>query len=209
MNRYKKLTRRLIPSPAMVVALLALFVAMSGTVYAAAKINGKNIKAGSITAKQIKKSTLTGKQVKDGSLSSADLKAGTIPAGPAAFTTSNGAEVDLVSDLNTSKNVITKSLPAGKYAVSGHVNGFYVTDNASDEANLVCNAKVNGTTVIFLFAATGGTLNIPYDFTIDAAAASTFTVDCSAGYDSPGALTGVFVGKGAASFNAVTVSSIG
>ncbi|MBV9310236.1 MAG: hypothetical protein JOZ73_05360 [Solirubrobacterales bacterium] len=45
------------------VALLALFVALGGTGYAAAKINGKNIKNGTITAKKLKKHTLTGKQI--------------------------------------------------------------------------------------------------------------------------------------------------
>ena len=36
------------PSPAMAVALIALFVALGGTGYAAVKLNGKNIKDNSI-----------------------------------------------------------------------------------------------------------------------------------------------------------------
>ncbi|MBJ7459778.1 MAG: hypothetical protein JHD02_11355 [Thermoleophilaceae bacterium] len=141
------------------------------------------------------------------------------PVGPAAYAATNAAQIDLPSNLATDTDILSKSLPAGKYVVSGHVNGFYLTDAVADEANLVCRAKVNGTTVqssnasndagIFLLLATAGTLNIPFNFTVDAAAASTLSVDCSAGYDSPGAYTGVYVGAGAAKFNAVTVASVG
>jgi hypothetical protein len=41
-----------------VVALLALFVALGGTVYAAAKIDGKNIKKNSVTGKQVNEDKL-------------------------------------------------------------------------------------------------------------------------------------------------------
>lgn len=71
------------PSPAMVVAVLALIVALSGTATAA---------SGLITGRQIAPSTITGKNVKNRSLTAADLAAGTLksgrtgktgPAGPA------------------------------------------------------------------------------------------------------------------------------
>lgn len=76
---------RLLPSPSMVVALIALVVALSGTAYAAATINGKNIKKGTITSKQVKDKSLTGTDIKDGSILKADLSSsvGTIgPQGP-------------------------------------------------------------------------------------------------------------------------------
>lgn len=47
-SRPKPIWRRFVPSPAMIVALLALFVALGGTVYAAAKINGHQIENHSI-----------------------------------------------------------------------------------------------------------------------------------------------------------------
>lgn len=75
--------KRLAPSPAMIVALLALTVALSGSAYAAVKINGKDIKARTITAKQIKNGTITGKQVKNGSIAKADLAKDVGTAGPA------------------------------------------------------------------------------------------------------------------------------
>lgn len=53
-----------------VVALLALFFALGGTVYAASKINGKQIKSGSIPGNRIKKNSLTGNQINEGTLKS-------------------------------------------------------------------------------------------------------------------------------------------
>jgi Collagen triple helix repeat (20 copies) len=46
------------PSPALVVALVALFVAFSGTATAALVMTGKNIKDGTVTAKDVKNRTL-------------------------------------------------------------------------------------------------------------------------------------------------------
>lgn len=68
------------PSPAMLVALLALFVALGGSGYAAVKISGKQIKNRSIAGEKLKLGTLTGKEVKDGSIRLTDLQRG-LPAG--------------------------------------------------------------------------------------------------------------------------------
>jgi hypothetical protein len=59
------------PSPAMVVALLALFVAMGGVGYAALKLP-KN----SVGTRQIKKNAVTSAKVKNGSLTVNDVKSG-------------------------------------------------------------------------------------------------------------------------------------
>ncbi len=69
------------PSPAMAVALIALFVALGGSGYAAVKINGKNIKNRSVTATKLKKNTVTGAEVKNRSLGPADFKRSRLPRG--------------------------------------------------------------------------------------------------------------------------------
>jgi hypothetical protein len=61
-----------------VIAMLALFVAMGGTGYAALSLP-KN----SVGSKQIKKNAVTSTKVKNGSLKAGDFKAGSLPAGPA------------------------------------------------------------------------------------------------------------------------------
>jgi hypothetical protein len=58
------------PSPAMVVALIALFVALGGSGYAAVQINGKVLKNGSVPGKKLKRNSVTGKQVKESTLGS-------------------------------------------------------------------------------------------------------------------------------------------
>jgi hypothetical protein len=51
------------PSPAMVVAILALIVALGGTAYAAQSINGGSIKKQTIGGGKLKQKTLTGYQI--------------------------------------------------------------------------------------------------------------------------------------------------
>jgi hypothetical protein len=48
-----------LPSPALVVALVALFVALGSSAYAVTKVNGKNLMNRSVTAVKIKKRSLT------------------------------------------------------------------------------------------------------------------------------------------------------
>jgi hypothetical protein len=61
-----------------VVALLALFFALGGTVYAAGQISGTQIKAKSIPGNRIKPKSLTGTQIKPGSLTGAQIKSGSL-----------------------------------------------------------------------------------------------------------------------------------
>ena len=60
------------PSPATLIALLALFVALGGPAEAQKRIKGM------IHGKQIKKNTVAGKQVKNGSLTRRDMTSGTV-----------------------------------------------------------------------------------------------------------------------------------
>ena len=63
-----------------VMATVAVFIALGGSAYAAAKITGKNVKNGSLTGKDVKNNSLTGKDVKR--LGAGDFKAGALPQGP-------------------------------------------------------------------------------------------------------------------------------
>ena len=65
-----------------VVSLLALFVALGGTSYAAIQLTGKNVKDSSLTGKDVRNESLTGADVKPGSLLAGDFAAGQLPAGP-------------------------------------------------------------------------------------------------------------------------------
>ncbi|GAA4722372.1 hypothetical protein GCM10023350_00580 [Nocardioides endophyticus] len=79
---------------ALVIAMLALFIAMGGPAWAADRINGANIKKSSVTGKQIKNSSLAGTDVKNGSLTGADVKdasLGTADLAPGSVTTESFA----------------------------------------------------------------------------------------------------------------------
>jgi hypothetical protein len=75
-----KLRKRL--TFANVVSVIALFVALGGSSYAAIKVTGKNVKNSSLTGKDIKNSSLTTSDVTNRSLLSKDFKKGQLPAGP-------------------------------------------------------------------------------------------------------------------------------
>lgn len=71
------------PSPAMVVALVALFVALGGSGYAAVQLSGKNLKNRSVAGKKLKNNTLTGKQIRESRL-------GTVPRAQVATELAGG-----------------------------------------------------------------------------------------------------------------------
>jgi hypothetical protein len=71
----RRLARR--PSPALIISMLALVVALGGTGYAAI-----SIPRNSVGSAQLKKNAVTGPKVKDGSLSAADFVRGSFPKGP-------------------------------------------------------------------------------------------------------------------------------
>ena len=65
------------PSPAMLVAFVALLMAVGGTSYAAI-----TLPANSVGTKQIKKNAVTGAKVKNRSLKAVDFALGQLPRGP-------------------------------------------------------------------------------------------------------------------------------
>jgi hypothetical protein len=116
------LSRR--PSPAMIVALLALFVALGGSSYAAVKIGARDIQRGavgtraiannSIRSADIHDATVSGADVKDDSLTNADIdntnlsaksaetaaRATTATTATSASTASNAANADNAGKLD-------------------------------------------------------------------------------------------------------------
>jgi hypothetical protein len=86
-------TRR--PQPALVISLVALFVALGGTSYAAIAVTGENVKNGSLSGIDIKDGSLRSTDVRNGSLTAGDLSATTIASlrgsGPAGATGATGA----------------------------------------------------------------------------------------------------------------------
>lgn len=83
------------PSPAMVVAFIALLLALGGGAYAQQLANNsvgsKQLKNNAVTTKKIQNGAVNSNKVKNGTLVSGDFKAGEIPAGPAGPAGPRGA----------------------------------------------------------------------------------------------------------------------
>jgi hypothetical protein len=88
---------KLRPSPALAIALLALFVALGGGAYAAIVVTGKNVRNGSLTGVDFKQRSLHGSKLRADSIGGGSIKESTL--GPvqalahAAVVDSNGVLV--------------------------------------------------------------------------------------------------------------------
>jgi len=86
---------RLRPSPSMVVAFIALFVAIGGSSYAVTRLP-----AGSVGPKQLKKNAVTGAKVKNGSLTAADIKVGSLAGVASAASAASAAHANAAGSLD-------------------------------------------------------------------------------------------------------------
>ena len=83
------------PSPALVVAVLALLVALAGTGYAAIalpanSVGSRQLKRSAVTRTKLAADSVSGSKVKDRSLLAADFAAGQLPVGPRGATGPQG-----------------------------------------------------------------------------------------------------------------------
>jgi hypothetical protein len=121
------------PSPAMLVALLALFVAMGGSSYAAVKIGARDIQRGavgtraiannSIRSGDIHNAAVSGIDVKDDSLTNADIDNTNLSA-----LTAKSADTAARATTATSATTATKATNADDAANAGKLDGLDSTD---------------------------------------------------------------------------------
>ena len=79
--------RRLVPSPSMVVALVALFVALGGSAFAALVVTGRNVKNSSLKGADIKNGALASRDMKKNSIGGVAIlesRLGTVPSASVA-----------------------------------------------------------------------------------------------------------------------------
>jgi hypothetical protein len=72
------------PSPAMVVALLALIVALGGSAYAAKKIGSKQLKKNAVTTKKIKNGAVTGSKIANNAVTTGKIANNAVTTGKIA-----------------------------------------------------------------------------------------------------------------------------
>src|SRR4051812_29262177 len=116
------------------IALIALFVAMGGTSYAAAtgSIDGREIKNNSVSTSDLRNNGIRSRDVRNGALLKRDFKAGQLPTGAQGATGARGATGA------TGAAFPTGNLPSGRtlrgvYAAHGSdaVAGVLASDHIS------------------------------------------------------------------------------
>jgi hypothetical protein len=110
-------------SPALLIACIALFAALGGTVYAAAKVDGRTVKVKS----------LPGDRVKPGSLPGNRLKLGTVPGDRLRQGSVTGAQIDTATLGQVPSAVHADSADSARDA-----------ETALNAVNAIDAAKVNG-----------------------------------------------------------------
>jgi hypothetical protein len=166
---------KLRPSPAMAVALLALFVSMGGVGYAAAKIGSAQIKNNSVRGKDIRNSTILGKDVKNSGLTGKDVKAdsltgndilesslGQVPSAKSADTAKavgpNGVDTTAIQD-----NAVTTTKIADNAVTNPKIADNAVTSNKIADNNVTGadtgSVSIRSSIVTVVDDATGGTAN--------------------------------------------------
>jgi hypothetical protein len=130
---------RRMPSPAMIVALIALFIALGGSAYALV-ITGGDVKNGSLTGKDLRKNTLTGTQIRES-------KVGKVPKAKMADRVGNKTAAGVTTraffaaqkapkGFTGADTLIGKiTLPAGAFIISAKVT---VTNTATGTLRASC-----------------------------------------------------------------------
>lgn len=107
------------PSPALVIAMIALFVALGGTGYAASQLNGKSLKNGSVTGKKLKNKTITGAKVKPDTLTGQQIKESSLGTVPSAANATNAVNATTLAGKPASDYASPKAEPVRIVGASG------------------------------------------------------------------------------------------
>lgn len=144
------------PSPALVISILALFVALGGSAYAATKIGTKDIKANAITTGKIKKNAITTAKIKKDAVTGAKIKESTLGAVPNATNAVNATNATNFSRYYTSG---LKKAGPGADTNLGSVGPFTILGKCKDIGGGEAEATVVATT------SAAGSYEYTYEFT--------------------------------------------
>ncbi len=131
----KRFRRR--PSPALVVSIIALVVAMAGTAVAVNKVTSKEIKKNAVRSKHIKKNAVRTADIKDGDVASVDLQDGGV------------TNVDLAADAVDGSKVANNSLSDADLSDYEVVGNSFVKVTATDGATAAAAQAAAPETALF------------------------------------------------------------
>ena len=188
-----------LPSPALVVAVCALLVALGGTTYAVAAIPTH-----SVGPAQLKKGAVTSKAVKDHSLKAKDLKAGQLPPSEVFVKYAGDDGVTVTGLVGAGADTVVRSmaLPSGTYYVTATVLGENLS--AALQGDLRCFLRTSGDVIV--------TGNFGFHLALEPDAGSNnerevFTLDAAYRMTTPGTVS-VECNKGAAGQSVAAMASL-
>jgi hypothetical protein len=111
------------PSPALVVATVALVVAMAGTGYAAFKVGTKNIKNGAVTTKKLHNGAVTTKKLHNGAVTQNKLGSGLSVANANHANSANSANSASAAALASNANSLAGPLASGHTLIGRWATG--------------------------------------------------------------------------------------
>jgi hypothetical protein len=133
-NGVVRVLSRRVPSPAMVVACLALTVALAGTSYAAIRLP-----ANSVGTVQLKRAAVIGAKVKKNSLTGTQIRESTLTIVPAALNADSADSADSAAVSRLDYQSATVSVPGGNTtAIRGTANcpqGLFATGGGAKMAD--------------------------------------------------------------------------
>jgi hypothetical protein len=99
------------PSPALIVAIIALIAALTGTAWAALgknSVGSKQLKKNAVTSAKIKNNAITTAKIKNGAITGAKVQAGSLGTVPNATNAVNATNATNAANLNGQKNVFVR-----------------------------------------------------------------------------------------------------
>ncbi|MGB2710133.1 MAG: hypothetical protein WBC33_01350 [Conexibacter sp.] len=153
------------PSAGLVVAIVALFVALGGTSYAAVKISGVTIQKGTIPANRVVPNALTGKQIDE-------AKLGAVPLASKALSADNATAAQSAQSATSAQDAQALQ---GRDATKFLANSVRVTSNqatvvtgASETVTVSCAANEKGIAGGAAWIIPGGDLTTELDAQLNA-----------------------------------------
>jgi hypothetical protein len=150
---------RRLPSPALVVASLALAVALGGTTYAATalpknSVGSKQLKSGAVSSVKLAKGSVTSKQIKDHTIVAADIAKNTIPGlGGKVASATHADSADNATHADTASSVAGASFTTVDYRVGA--GSPPATIVAAGGLTISASCDGNGTLLLSLASAAG------------------------------------------------------
>jgi hypothetical protein len=117
------------PSPALVISLIALFVALGSGAYAASKIGTSDIQSKAVTGAKIAKDAIKSSKVKDEKLKGKDLEDETISSSKLSSGAVRASQLGAITEVSDTTSVAANTLgskavscPAGTKVIGGGFN---------------------------------------------------------------------------------------